>query len=201
MNSAEQSFLLREALSHEARSLYLLYLRPRAEQGQLMISLAEISSYLSTSSSVMPVSASPAFCEQVLNELISHGLITCQDPDAAPFGTLTLPLFEGELNEVPSVPFMMHAGWRPGAGFIHAARISGLADTTFTETELSSFVAYWQGKPEKRNQIAWERAFCQRLLRQRSARVRAENRARHLTRRNTEGQAVAESGDFIPMPH
>ncbi len=171
MNLAELNFLNHHDLSHAARSLYLLYLRLKAERGEVIATQMEISNFLGSSSKVQETPCDFEFCAKVLEELKEHGLIEFQDKDCAPFGKITLPLFEQEANNLPAPPFKMHDEWRPGPSFIHVAKLSGLANADFTEAELQAFINYWESKNEMRNQSAWERTFCQRLLRKRSAKV------------------------------
>ncbi len=177
MNLAEIKFLCSKDLSHAARSLYLLYLRVAAEKGEVFADPLEISSFLANESSVQSTPSDLKFCHSILNELQDHGLIEYKEPDEAPFCNLALPLFEAELDSIPKAPFKMTSDWRPGPGFVVAARLTGLSDTDFTEDELQSFISYWREKPELRNQISWERSFCQRLLKKRTA-AKARSRSR-----------------------
>lgn len=161
-------------LSHEARSLYIFWLRPRAEQGLTAISLSEISVCLRNYSQVCPFNPTFAQCSLLLDELEHAGLVEKTASAISWNGAqVRLPLFEEQLQELPERPFNMHAGWRPGPSFPHVAMMSGLDNCTFTPQQLGAFISYWISKPEKRNQAAWERAFVQRLLRQREARTPA----------------------------
>ena len=85
--------------------------------------------------------------------------------------TFTLPLFVKESQELPKPPFAMTLSWRPQARFHEACLLCGLEDCTFEEKELKAFTSYWAGRHETRNQIAWERAFAQRLLKGRVAKT------------------------------
>lgn len=172
MNATENAHLTQPNLSHEARSLYLLYLRPRIERGIAFFGTAEVASYLENRSESFPVRADPALALAVLNELERAGFIARTEP-SLPFDgqRLRFPLFDSTLDQVPERPFPMSAQWRPGPSFAQACLMCGLPSRDFSDHELRAFTSYWASKPEKRVQIAWERAFAQRLLKNREAKV------------------------------
>jgi len=121
----------------------------------------------------------------VLDELEKTGLIKKTDPDAPWQGnTFVLPLFIKEVEELPSKPFYMTSSWRPTATFHEACVLCGLAESTFTEAELKAFTSYWASKHESRNQVAWERAFAQRLLRLRVTNVKKTTQAKNTAVQN-----------------
>ena len=75
----------------------------------------------------------------------------------------------------------MTNSWRPTASFHEACVLCGLAESTFTEAELKAFTSYWASKHESRNQVAWERAFAQRLLKQKVASVKKVTQVKNTT--------------------
>lgn len=170
MTPAELNLLTAPGLSHAARSVYLLLLRLKAEQGPVTVGLQELSLFLSNGSGrICPVPCDEQSCLEIMQELCDRGLLSF-DQETFEWGqSVQLPLFEQSLNDLPALPFAMHSNWRPGPSFAHAATVSGLTDPAFSSQDLSSFISYWKGKLEKRTQIAWERTFCQRLLRLRTA--------------------------------
>ena len=173
MNALEIQYLNKSNLSHIARSLYMLYLRPRSEQNQCLTDLSSIASYLSSDSTYFPTTPNFEVACLVLNELEHAGLIKKEKEDAPWQGnTFILPLFIKEVEELPSKPFYMTNSWRPTASFHEACVLCGLAESTFTEAELKAFASYWASKHESRNQVAWERAFAQRLLKQKVSTVK-----------------------------
>lgn len=173
MNNVEFEKLQDSALSHQARSLYLFYLRPLAEKGIYQAPLSEISHVMFNNSPVCPFAATPEICQALMNELFAVGLLAPPNEREARLGAqYRLPYFETQNFTLPEMPFMMHDAWRPGPAFAQSALLSGLESADFAENELKSFIAYWSCKPERRNQIAWERTFAQRLKRSREARVR-----------------------------
>lgn len=136
----------------------------------MTVSLQELSAFLANGSGQnCPVPCDEQSCFEILQELSDRGLLSF-DAETFDWGqAVQLPLFEQSINDLPALPFAMHSNWRPGPSFAHAATVSGLGDPTFSEQDLSAFVSYWKGRLEQRTQIAWERAFCQRLMRLRTA--------------------------------
>lgn len=175
MNNIEFTKLQDRFLSHEARSLYLFFIRPRAERGLYSAPLGEMIMALQNNSPVCPFNASPQICLQLIQELMHCGLMApASDTERAHGKEYRLPLVEAEMTALPALPFAMHSAWRPSAAFAQTALLAGLDSADFSDQELRAFVSYWQGRPEKRNQHAWERAFAQRLSKNREARVRPQ---------------------------
>lgn len=182
MNALEIQYLNQSNLSHIARSLYMLYLRPKAEQNQCLTDLSSIASYLFSASSYFPTTPNFEVACLVLDELEHAGLIKKEKEDAPWQGnTFILPLFIKEVEELPSKPFYMTNSWRPTASFHEACVLCGLAESTFSEAELKSFTSYWVSKHESRNQVAWERAFAQRLLKQKVSTVKKATKVKNTT--------------------
>lgn len=173
MNTAELEILQSKTLSHLSRSLYAFFLRPNAEKNILKLDTMAAAYYLSSSSSCFPTQASLDTVLKCLDELSAHKLVSYTQDAATGEYSVRLPLFMKEMRDLPALPFQMHLEWRPGPGFSQAALLCGLADSTFSGSDLCSFISYWISKPEKRNQSAWERAFAQRLSRKRSVSGRA----------------------------
>lgn len=171
MTSYEFEILRNKGLSHEARTLYAFYLRPQAIMGPIIIDSTQISDSLTSYSQVCPFNASFEMCQDLLDELAQAGLIECFKGANEFYDghEIRLPFLEKESLNLPQMPFFMHANWRPGPSFVHAAKVSGLIDPSFSEKDLQGFINYWSQKAEKRNQIAWERAFVQRLIRMRQS--------------------------------
>ena len=172
MNSVEFQKLQDKRLSHEARSLYLFYLRPNAERDLNTIDLPSLCLKMETISDTCPLVPNMDLIEGLLNELSSLGFILKSDLDAPWQGALiSLPYFEATNKQIPQVPFVMYEGWRPSVTFKEACLISGLSSMDFSEQDLNSFVSYWSGRHEFRNQYSWERSFALRLLKKQSASI------------------------------
>lgn len=196
MNATENFHILNPELSHEARSVYMLFLRPRIERGCTLFSLMEIANYLENHSQSFPIAADLEKAEQVLGELERVGFVRRSDP-AGNFESqeLVFPFFTSPLDNIPDRPFLMTSEWRPGPSFGQACLICGLEDQEFTERELRDFTSYWASKPEKRVQIAWERAFVQRLLKSREAKrsLKPQYRSPKRSRSGQDGIPIAEA--------
>ncbi|MCR5536360.1 MAG: hypothetical protein K6F05_02995 [Succinivibrio sp.] len=174
MNLSELEHLRSPSLSHQSRSLYLLYLRPLREQGEICADLYAICNYLSVPGSRLSTQVSLQLAEACLDELFREGLIAPLNgrPNSSWQNTaLSLPLYEAELNRLPARVFRMTQDWRPSANFKATCTLCGLETASFTDRELHGFCSYWSGTTELRNQAAWERAFALRLKKQRSARL------------------------------
>ncbi len=172
MNLLEFEKLKGGGLSHLSRSLYMFYLRPQAERGQVFAHLNTLAAALVSES---PVQATPFdlnLTESCLLELETAGLIARENKELSFEGQrLSFPLYSAPLNELPQGPFAMHDGWRPGPSFAKICTLTGLPGAEFDEADLSGFIGYWTGRRELRNQNAWERAFASRLLKKRQPRV------------------------------
>lgn len=195
MNNIEFAKLNDKRLSHEARSLYLFYLRPQAERGVCRIDLSALSLTMETTSSVCPFIPSEQILIDLLNELETLGFIEKKEPTDLWQGcVLNLPYFKADATILPQAPFTMTASWRPGSNFTQTCLMSGLDSADFSESELNSFISYWAGRHELRNQHAWERAFALRLLKRRSA-YTAQTKARAINAAAASGAAgTADSG-------
>ncbi|WP_295483300.1 DnaT-like ssDNA-binding domain-containing protein [uncultured Succinatimonas sp.] len=170
MNNIEFAKLSDKRLSHEARSLYLFYLRPMAERGLCLIDLPALSLAMETISSVCPFIPTENLITDLLNELNLLGFIEKKTQSDTWQGySVVLPYFNADTTLLPQKPFAMSASWRPSSNFTQTCLMAGLHSADFTESELNSFISYWSGRHELRNQHAWERAFALRLLKHRSA--------------------------------
>lgn len=167
MTSAEFEVLSCKTLSHQSRSLYIFYLRNKAVMGDVFIDYGAMSDALVSTSQYCPFAADSTLIDSLLHELEYHGLVAFKDCQiqGCVQRVIILPYLELEKKALPQKPFIMHSSWRPGPSFIHAAKVSGLMDPSFSEKDLQSFIAYWSQKAESRNQAAWERAFVLRLKR------------------------------------
>ena len=170
MNNIEFAKLSDKRLSHEARSLYLFYLRPMAERGLCLIDLPALSLAMETISSVCPFIPTENLITDLLNELNLLGFIEKKTQSDTWQGcSVVLPYFNADTTLLPQKPFAMSASWRPSSNFTQTCLMAGLHSADFTESELNSFISYWSGRHELRNQHAWERAFALRLLKHRGA--------------------------------
>lgn len=172
LNAAEFEQLKSKALSHMARSLYILYLQPLYAKQDVFLDLVSLSSALSSQSKDMPCKPDLRDIEAALYELEEQGLIARVHPNS-PWenAEICFPLYTRGDGKVPARPFRMYLGWQPGHGFRNAALQAGLINRNYREEELLEFVNYWSSKSTERNQHAWELAFVRRLIRLNTAAV------------------------------
>lgn len=200
MNATELEHLLRPNLSHICRSLYSFYLRPLRERGTVKINLADIANYLGVASPFFPTSADLRVAQLCLEELEATGFIL-RKTALAPWqeAEISFPLFEQQLNELPQRQFRMNDNWRPEAGFAQTCIVVGLDNPSFSEQELNSFVSYWSGRDEMRNQTAWERAFAQRLKKKYSARIGKSKAANAIPSAKTVAEPAIQAEIATPI--
>ncbi len=91
MNALEIQYLNKSNLSHIARLLYMLYLRPRSEQNQCLTDLSSIASYLSSDSTYFPTTPNFEVACLVLNELRTRWSYQKRKEDAPWQGNTSYP--------------------------------------------------------------------------------------------------------------
>ena len=142
MNNIEFAKLSDKRLSHEARSLYLFYLRPMAERGLCLIDLPALSLAMETISSVCPFIPTENLITDLLNELNLLGFIEKKTQSDTWQGcSVVLPYFNADTTLLPQKPFAMSASWRPSSNFTQTCLMAGLHSADFTESELNSFIS------------------------------------------------------------
>ena len=166
MNAIEEKHLMSYDLSHIAKSLYTFFLRPLALQNQNVIDLTCVANYLFNSSKYFPTTPNFKIATMCLDELEEKGLIK-KDNQIWQGAHFTLPYFVDEAKILPQAPFVLSLDWEPGPTFKENSILCGLEDCTYTKQDLQNFRTYWAGRNETRNQVGWERAFAQRLLKSR----------------------------------
>lgn len=172
MNATELNYLKSSQLSHIAKSLYAFYLRDLAAQDQCIIDLTAVANYLYSQSQYFPTVPNYQIASLCLDELEIAGLIRKLGNNQNWQGCVfELPLYVKEQLEVPKAPFVMTTKWEPGPTFHKTAILCGLEDSSYTLTDLNGFRHYWCNKNETRNQVGWERAFAQRLIKARQQRT------------------------------
>ncbi|PSJ46814.1 DnaT-like ssDNA-binding domain-containing protein [Zobellella taiwanensis] len=177
MTPAEYQALTSPQLSHPARSLYLLYLRQQA-RGELTqpLDYPGLGKALAVQGEGhYRYRVTPAELTALVDELCRAGLLSLHDrphPQHYHGARFRLALKQlAGLAPLPSRQFAMHPEWRPDDQFDGLARLCGLLDSHFDETELGEFIAYWLGRPEVfENQHQWMLKFVRKLKNQRSLR-------------------------------
>lgn len=176
MNSVEKLKLSDYRISHLSKSLYVFYLTDLVQKGINVIDLASAASYLFSNSQSFPTNANLETAVLCLDELEKFSLIKkVKQTDNWQGCTFTLPLYSVQVEgNVPSRAFTLDDKWTPSENFKNSALLCGLEDYSYTQTELKSFISYWNNRQEFRNQSGWERTFATRLLRQRQTRVKKD---------------------------
>ena len=176
MNSVEIQKLSDYRISHLSKSLYVFYLTDLVQKGINIIDLASVASYLFSSSQSFPTNANLETAVLCLDELEKFSLIKkVKQTDNWQGCIFTLPLYSVQVEgNVPSRAFTLDDKWTPSENFKNSALLCGLEDYSYTQTELKSFISYWNNRQEFRNQSGWERTFATRLLRQRQTRVKKD---------------------------
>lgn len=171
LNIAEYERLERMGLSFRAKYLYGFILRRNALENRHAIDMGQLCQSMVCRSGTEQFNPLPEDINAMLHELHRCGLIRAEGyEEGMDFSgrAIELPLME-EGGGMPSLPFAMDSTWQPSGGFATCALSCGLDDCSYSTEDLRGFISYWKGKPEKRSQSAWERAFAMRLLKTRSA--------------------------------
>ncbi|WP_375055339.1 DnaT-like ssDNA-binding domain-containing protein [Zobellella sp. DQSA1] len=177
MTPAEYQALTSPRLSHPARSLYQFYLRhsARGDHTQALDYPSLGKALAVQGEGEFRYRVTPVELTALVDELLEAGLLSPQakpNPQHYHGAVFLLPLkrLQG-LAPLPSRQFAMHPEWRPDDQFDGLARLCGLLDSHFDDTELGEFIAYWLGRPEVfENQHQWMLKFVRKLKNQRSVR-------------------------------
>lgn len=175
MTPAEYQALTSPKLSHPARSLYQLYLRhlARGDHTQPLDYPLLGKALAVQGAGEYRYRVTPMALTGLVDELLEAGLLSVvQNPHPQHYhgAVFSLPLkrLDG-LAPLPSRQFAMHPEWRPDEQFAGLARLCGLLDSQFDESELGEFIAYWLGRPEVfENQHQWMLKLVRKLKNQRS---------------------------------
>ena len=164
-------------LSHEARSLYLLFIRPFALNGKAMLDLRDLQAHMSVSDSRSPGGYSyrpdDGTLQELLFELTGHGLVTrAHDKDGLfeDGETVFLPAADCSLTAEGRKPdlrlFPISESWRPSDGFPATAVKMGLDGSDWSERELADFITSAWADGRVQSASRWDVAFA-RFLRSR----------------------------------
>lgn len=161
-------------LSHPARTLYVLHLRRQALQhSPITLNYPELGRALAVEDATVPggfsYQVNAKQLTQLLNELIQVGLIEIEQPvlenEHFHGKAITLPILrESRPIPVKQSAFALFPEWRPDDGFSNLARMCGLIDVRYDETDLGEFIAYWLGHPDRfETQHQWMLKFIKQL--------------------------------------
>lgn len=177
INEAEQQALL-QALSNDARTLYLLGIKPGCDKTtakseplnyKILLKLLNAKDHNFTLGRQI---------NSLIKELLNVGLVTFEQEVELNHSfngkTLVLPLTLMQVDDYSRLHLQwqsMHVAWQPDKRLIQElAKLMGIIDYQYTELELGDFIAYWLGRPEANfSQFQWTQKFVFNLKHKRLA--------------------------------
>jgi hypothetical protein len=155
INSAEQK-ALQHSISNDARVLYLLGLKPIANQQTGITDALNYKSLLTLLNGKEPKFTLGREVNGLVKELLQVGLVSVkhQIEITQSFNgkTLTLPLMVNAPDNYRALHINWHPmtlDWTPNPSLIKdLAQLIGIIDADYTASELGDFIAYWLGRPE-----------------------------------------------------
>ena len=177
LNKAEQTALL-QPLSNDARILYILGIKPTADEVSGATSPLNYNSLLSILNAKEEKFTLGRQVHSLVKELISIGLVNFQNEVELNHSfngkTLVLPLTTMKVDEYSKLHLNWHTmylDWHPNQKLISdLAKLVGIIDYEFTTSELGDFIAYWLGRPESQfSEYQWTQKFVFNLKKMRLA--------------------------------
>ncbi|GAB2698037.1 DnaT-like ssDNA-binding domain-containing protein [Aliiglaciecola sp. 3_MG-2023] len=177
MNSSEQAALT-QGLSNDARVLYMLGLRPIADEQTGLtgpLNYKQLIALLNGKSKEFTLGRQ---INGLIKELVKHQLVEIE-PEASLDKSFNqqrvrLPLLNIKQDDYPSLHLQwskMTANWKPHqAAFEDLASLIGIIDKDYSQHELGEFIAYWMGRPELQfSQYQWTQKFVFQIKQRRVA--------------------------------
>ncbi|PKG97893.1 DnaT-like ssDNA-binding domain-containing protein [Paraglaciecola sp. MB-3u-78] len=177
LNKAEQTALL-QPLSNDARILYILGIKPTAEESSGATATLNYKSLLSILNAKEEKYTLGRQVNSLIKELLSVGLVNFQDEIELNHSfngkTLILPLITMKADEYSRLHLnwhAMHIDWLPNKKLItDLAKLLGIIDYDYTTNELGDFIAYWLGRPVSQfSEYQWTQKFVFNLKKMRLA--------------------------------
>ncbi|GAA6186393.1 MULTISPECIES: DnaT-like ssDNA-binding domain-containing protein [Alteromonadaceae] len=177
MNSSEQAALTQE-LSNDARVLYLLGLRPIADEQTGLTAPLNYKQLIALLNSKTKEFTLGRQINGLIKELVKQQLVEIE-PDASLDKSFNqqrvrLPLLNIKQDDYPSLHLQwsgMTATWKPHqTAFEDLASLVGIIDKDYSQHELGEFIAYWMGRPELQfSQYQWTQKFVFQIKQRRLA--------------------------------
>lgn len=176
-NKAEQTALLQN-LSNDARILYMLGIKPTANDSTGITSPLNYKSLLSILNTKDEKFTLGRQVNSLVKELLSVGLVTFQNEVELNHSfngkTLVLPLTTMKIDDYSKLHLnwhKMHIDWLPNEKLIaDLAKLLGIIDYDYNSSELGDFIAYWLGRPESQfSEYQWTQKFVFNLKKKRLA--------------------------------
>ena len=177
LNKAEQSALF-QTLSNEARILYILGIKPTADQTSGVTSPLNYKSLLSILNTKEEKFTLGRQVNTLIKELLSVGLVCFQSDvelnNSFNGKILVLSLTTMKVDEYSKLHLNWHTmniNWIPDQRLISdLAKLVGIIDYEYTKNELGDFIAYWLGRPESQfSEYQWTQKFVFNLKKMRLA--------------------------------
>jgi DNA replication protein DnaT len=174
---AEQTALL-QSLSNDARILYILGIKPTADESSGATTPLNYKSLLCILNAKEEKYTLGRQVNSLIKELLSVGLVSFQDEVELNHSfngkTLVLALTTMKVDEYSKLHLnwhAMHLDWLPDKKLItDLAKLLGIIDYDYTTSELGDFIAYWLGRPESQfSEYQWTQKFVFNLKKMRLA--------------------------------
>lgn len=167
LNQAEQTALL-QPLSNDARSLYLLGIKPIANSSTGVTSALNYKAFLALLNAKEEKFTLGRQVNSLIKELINVGLVNFQQEVELNHSfngkVLVLPLTQMQVDEYSKLHLnwhTMHLNWLPNEKLVKdLAKLVGIIEYDYTSNELGDFIAYWLGRPESQfSEYQWTQKF------------------------------------------
>jgi hypothetical protein len=177
LNKAEQAALL-QSLSNDARILYVLGMKPTADQSSGVTSPLNYKSLLAILNAKEETFTLGRQVNSLIKELLGVGLVCFRDKVELNHSfngkVLILSLTTMKVDEYSKLHLNWHTmrfDWSPNQKLISdLAKLVGIIDYDYTTNELGDFIAYWLGRPESQfSEYQWTQKFVFNLKKMRLA--------------------------------
>ncbi|WP_133468752.1 DnaT-like ssDNA-binding domain-containing protein [Paraglaciecola marina] len=176
-NQAEQTALL-QTLSNEARTLYMLGIKPTANKKTGLSAPLNYKNLLSLLNEKEQKFTLGRQINSLIKELLNTGLVKFEQEVELNHSfngkTLVLPLTTMKVDDYTKLHLNwtdMHLDWQPNENLVtDLAKLIGLIEYQYTDNELGDFIAYWLGRPEVQfSEYQWTQKFVFNLKKMRMA--------------------------------
>jgi hypothetical protein len=177
LNTAEQT-ALQQPLSNDARTLYMLGIKPITDSTSGLTTALNYKSFLTLLNAKDPKFTLGRQVNSLIKELLHVGLVSFQQQVELNHSfngkILRLPLSTMKVDEYAKLHLNwhgMHLSWAPNQKLVSdLAKLVGIIEYEFTTSELGDFIAYWLGRPESQfSEYQWNQKFVFNLKKMRLA--------------------------------
>jgi hypothetical protein len=176
-NKAEQT-ALQQSLSNDARILYMLGIKPTANESSGITAPLNYKSLLSVLNTKEERFTLGRQVNSLIKELLNVGLVNFQSEVELNHSfngkILVLPLTTMKVDEYSKLHLNWHTmniDWLPNQKLVSdLAKLLGIIDYDYNTSELGDFIAYWLGRPESQfSEYQWTQKFVFNLKKMRLA--------------------------------